>query len=279
MPPLDTRGEFGLDIAAVPLNQIAIAVLLGLVIAAAAYRGETLDKGGAIAAAVLGPAVATVGGWWLAVLLVSFFLASSLLPSSDEKSPSRTWQQVLANGGPALGFAIVSLGVVESAMLVASAATLSAVTADTFATEIGRRYGGRPISIRTRRSVEPGTSGAVTIAGLLASVFGASMISFIAIATSQVSQRNIDFEKTEMLIILGCGVGGSLIDTILGATVQARFSCSRCQYRSESADPHLPEHIMTSSSGISWITNSTVNWLAASLSGIIALALEFAFIM
>lgn len=55
-------------------------------------------------------------------------------------------------------------------------ASLAAATSDTWATEIGRRYGGKPFQLRQISKDEIGRSGAMTFIGTLASLAGSSSL-------------------------------------------------------------------------------------------------------
>jgi uncharacterized membrane protein len=72
------------------------------------------------------------------------------------------------------------------------------------------------------------------------------------------------------------GTLGSVIDSLLGATFQARFACMVCGYRAESPAPHRTGHRMRVASGIPWLTNSAVNLAAALAAGIVAFLLASA---
>lgn len=265
--------EHSLDVITTPWSYVGIAALLGLVIAIIALRRKLLARGGAITAAVIAPAYVATGGWWLAILLVSFFASSSLLPGASDDAPARTWRQVLANGGPALLFAALGLFMVQAEMLLASAATLAAAASDTFATELGRRFGGTPVSIITRKPVAPGTSGAISLAGTWGSILGATMIAVFAVALDGTAPERLDLEFAGFFFIALCGLAGSMIDTLLGATLQGRFVCGTCGYRSESPRPHASGHRMTTTKGERWMTNSVVNVIATTSAGGIALGL------
>lgn len=253
---------------AVSLPHIALALAAAAIIAAAAHRKRLLDSGGAVAATVLGPVLVAAGGWWLGAILIAFFVSAGLLPSPAGESPSRTWQQVVANGGPALTFAAVSLIGGREPMMVGAVATIAATTSDTWATEIGRTYGGTPLSVRTGTRVPPGTSGAVTLAGMAASVAGAALIAALAILLAPIAPVDIPDGAATALIIATCGVLGSSVDTVLGATVQARFRCAVCGKISETGSDHLPGHQMRLASGNQFMSNSMVNLCAAMVAGL-----------
>lgn len=219
---------------------------------------------------LLGPALVATGGWWIGAILVVFFLTAALLPEHGDGAPSRTWRQVLANGGPALIFAAGYQLTGHDALLTGAAATIAATTADTWATEVGRAIGGEPWSVRTRQRVPSGTSGAVSGAGTLATVAGALLIAIVAFLLRSISPAG-DHPGVGAVIAIGlAGALGSLIDSVLGATLQARFACVTCGHRSESPSPHLPGHRMYPASGIPWLTNSAVNLSSALAAGVVA---------
>jgi uncharacterized protein (TIGR00297 family) len=183
---------------------------------------------------------------------------------------------VLANGGPALLFAIASRLTGSDALLTGAAATIAATTADTWATEIGRALGGVPRSVRTGRRVPPGTSGAVSAAGTLATVAGAILIALAAALLRPLSPIENHPTAAAAIAIGAAGALGSAIDSVLGATLQARFACPACGHRSESPAPHCPGHAMRPSSGVPWLTNSAVNLVAALAAGVAAALLASA---
>lgn len=251
---------------AVPISHVALATLIATIIAVVARRRSLLNPSGALAAAFLGPAVIATGGWWVGAVLVTFFVTSVMLPRSGATKPARNWQQVLANGGAALALSTIGLVAAASTFLIAAVASIAAATADTWSTEIGRRFGGTPRSIRSWQPVPKGTSGAISAIGTLATVAGAVTIALLALLFATVFPGLPAIGFHEAAIIAVAGIMGSVVDTVLGATLQARFVCMRCGHTSESNAMHLPGHQMVTASGMSWITNSVVN-LAAALAG------------
>ena len=102
--------------------------------------------------------------------------------------------------------------------------SLAAATSDTWATEIGTLAGRPPRSIVSLKALAPGTSGGVTLPGLLASLAGAVFIALAAYATGAVNDAGA--------IVTG-GVAGSLAASLVGATVQERRWCDDCSQSTE----------------------------------------------
>jgi uncharacterized protein (TIGR00297 family) len=262
-----------LDPLAVPTWHVALALIAAGLIAILARQRDLLAPGGVIAATLLGPALVATGGWWLGLILIAFFLSAALLPEPDRAGPTRTWQQVLANGGPALAFATASLLTAREPLLIGAAATIAAAAADTWATEIGRAFGGTPYSVRTRRRVPAGTSGAISAAGTLASIAGGVAIAGIALLAAPLAPTDDLPTFGTAAVIAVTGSLGSAIDTVLGATFQARFRCETCGTIRESGTDHQPGHLMRPVAGIPWLTNSAVNLLSSLGAGVTAVTL------
>ena len=259
MPDVDTT-----------IIRAAIALTCASVVSLVAWRKRLLGPGGAVAAVIIGSALVAFGGWWAGILLFSFFLTSSLLSTSDHDHPSRTWLQVVANGAPATAFSILAFVFVAPSLLVVSAATIAAATADTWATEIGRRSGATPVSVRTFRPAPIGTSGAVSLPGTLASIAGAMVIAILAALLAPLASMPVSIGFPELLAIVICGTIGSLVDTVLGAVFQARYRCLTCGFRTEEPSTHDASHKLVPESGVSWLTNDAVNLTASGIAGVIA---------
>ena len=156
---------------------LILGFLLASIIAFAARRVKALSRSGEIAALVLGTVIFGLGGFGWALLLLTFFISSSVLSrlfgrrkrSLDEKyakgSERDAWQ-VLANGGVAGIFALLhAFYPAETWPWVGCAAALAAANADTWATELGVLSPTAPRLITTGRPVEPGTSGGIELDG------------------------------------------------------------------------------------------------------------------
>src|SRR5215210_4729718 len=173
--------------------QIVYGLILAVLVASLAYRLRSLNKSGAFAATVAGTIIFGIGGWQWAVLLLTFFITSSGLSRAFKKRKAdlsekfskgheRDAGQVFGNGGLATFFAALHAVYPESIMpWVGFAASLAAVNADTWGTELGVLNPTLPRLITDlRKRVEKGTSGGVSLFGTLASLSGSAVIALPA---------------------------------------------------------------------------------------------------
>lgn len=252
---------------------LALGLGLGTLIAGVAYAAGSLTRGGAVAGAVIGGLTFAGGGLLPAALLIVFFVTSTLLsrvgPGTKthvgdryEKGARRDQGQVLANGGVAALLA-VGLGVSASPLaLVALAGALAAVTADTWGTEIGVLARRRPIRLTDGRHVEPGTSGAVSLEGTLGALAGSALISVIV-------GWGTGAPAAAGAVLVG-GFVGALVDSLLGATVQAMFACPTCGKETERHPTHVCGTQTHRVRGWPWLRNDGVNALASLAGAVVA---------
>lgn len=255
-----------------PLTRVLAGLALACIVAAVARRAGALSGSGAGAAVVVG-ALATAAGWVWAALLLAFFLPASALSRAGAAAKSartgdvvakggqRDWRQVFANGGVfalACGAWLFVPGRDVAALAIGS---LAAAAADSWATEIGTLVRGAPRSILTFRRVAPGTSGGVTAAGTAAMVAGALFIAGIA--------HLLGFAPAVAAAAAAGGVGGALIDSVLGAAVQARRWCPACGIATEQVQ-HRCGTPTLAAGGVQWIDNDAVNLACAMSGGLLA---------
>lgn len=220
------------------------------------------------------------GGRWAAVLL-AFFGSSSLLsralrrPNSGEGMPAieargaeRDIVQALANGGVAATAAALYAIRPGMALECAFAGSLAAANSDTWATEIGKTSQSPPRLILTGAIVTAGTSGAVSARGTGASVCGSAAIALAAAAGTRSLSRGRHF-----LAVLVAGLAGSIVDSIVGATLQATYRCPACDTATERRTHSCgTQTILTS--GHAWCTNDAVNVVCTATGGLVAAALS-----
>jgi uncharacterized protein (TIGR00297 family) len=255
-----------LDIA-----QLGLGILIAGVIAGLAFRFKLLTKSGTLAAFLLGSVVFGLGGLTWSIVLMVFFLSSSGLSyafksqkaAAEEqyaKGSVRDSRQVLANGGLAGLFVILSLLIPQSSIpWLGFCASLAAANADTWATELGSLSKKKPVLISTFKPVESGTSGAVSLVGLTASFLGAFVIAAAGIIFVPAGST-IEPWLFLIAVTLG-GFAGSLADSWIGATLQAIYYCPQCSRDTEKHPRHGCGTETRLLRGRYWMTNDTVNLL------------------
>ncbi|WP_022836558.1 DUF92 domain-containing protein [Salisaeta longa] len=203
------------------------ALAAGGVFGVGAYRWGWLTGPAAAWAAGMGATLLMAGPAW-AVPALAFFggstawswagrRAKDALAYADESGRRRTARQVLANGGVAWLCALGSLWSPHPVWAAAGWAALAAAAADTWATEIGAWVGHAPRNAWTGRGLARGASGGMTWTGSAAAAAGS--LSVTAPLLGLVPHAAYD----AVLLAGVAGVGGAIADSLLGATVQARY--------------------------------------------------------
>ena len=245
-----------------------IAAVLAAAVAGVSWYMRFLSMTGGVATFVLASIIFGLGGVQWSVPILTFFISSSILSRVGkkkkasfqpifEKTDRRDAGQVAANGGVA-GIMIVCsfLSSPRTDWYLLYLASLASVTADTWGTELGLLSKWPPRSIRTLCIVDAGTSGGVSIAGLVGGATGALVIA----SSGSLWLKHGDLPSTIAMIVIA-GVTGSLVDSLFGATVQARFRCNMCGKITERVI-----HCATPTTlvgGVRWIGNDIVNWVCA----------------
>lgn len=244
--------------------RLVIGAALAVVIAAAAARARMLSLMGAVAAAIVGT-VAVAAGWsWGIVLVVFFVLTSALSAYGAErkraltrgvlaKGARRDAIQVLSNGGAFAATGIGWLLTGSPLLLAAGAGAIAAAAADSWATETGIALGGEPRSILSGKPMARGTSGAVTVAGFLGAAAGAGIMAGTMLL--------VGWPRVVAAAAFLAGMLGMLVDSVLGATLQARRLCAGCRAETEQPVHYCgrPTQVIR---GVSWMNNDMVNMLA-----------------
>jgi uncharacterized protein (TIGR00297 family) len=244
---------------------LAHAAAIATSLAIIAWRMKTLNLGGAVAAALVGAAILGGTGWTGGAALTVFFVTSSaagrLFPSQDQaldfKHTPRDGWQVWANGAAAAAGGLIGMTRPEAGLWVVTA-SLAAANADTWATEIGKAFGGTPRDLLSKVEVPPGTSGGVTLIGTVAAAAGAASVA----VTAGLMAGSLVLGLAGTLL----GFGGMLVDSAFGSSWQARNRCQICEAVGEE-----PRHCGTATmfcKGVRWITNGTVNAIATGLAGL-----------
>ena len=258
-----------------------IGVGLALFIAVLTYRFRFLSASGAVATFLLGAVVFGIGRWEFSLPLLLFFILSSLISKlgknwkrkfadTFQKGGRRDLGQVFANGGIAGIIVLLWNYFPSDVWYFLFVGSVAAVTADTWGTEIGVFSKRMPRNILNFKQVAPGTSGGVTALGFLGGLAGSFIIVFLASLSTQ------KFDQLPVILflsIIGAGLFGSVIDIIIGATIQAQYKCPNCGKITEKKI-HCQDYETSLVSGLRIIDNDVVN-AACALSGVVFVLIAY----
>jgi len=244
------------------------ALALGVSLAATllSWAMGAVSASGALAALLVGATVLGLLGWTGGAVLAAFFVPSTVAgrlgarrsSSSDARGERRDAIQVLANGGAATLGCCATLLAPELGLWILTGA-LATAAADTWATSLGALSSREPRHLLRGQRVPRGTSGAVSLIGTLGAVVGAMLVA----GTAAWLSRSYRIGLVGFLV----GVGGMLLDSLLGATVQGRFYCPQCRANSERRR-HRCGSPTELTGGWRWLDNDGVNALVTTAGGL-----------
>ena len=220
-----------------------------------AYLAKMITVSGLFGSMVMGFLVAGYGSLNYLIPMGVFFIISSIISkiipensNTPDKSSKRDIIQVYANGGIALLLCIISTFTVNTSMVyLLFLSAVSAATADTWGTELGKLSKESPVSIINFQKIAPGLSGGVTRVGTIGSLLGATVIGLTAYI--------LGIEDYGIYGIIGTGFIAGILDSVMGATFQAKY---------QTKDHQIVEYIPQGGSlvsGYRWMTNDLVNLL------------------
>lgn len=253
-------------------TQFLIAVFLALIVATISFKLNFLSLNGSAAAFILGSFIFGLGGIKWTVPILTFFILSSIISKIRkkrnlkvetffDKNDKRDYLQVFANGG--IGIFLVILNILNPSeyYYYIYVAIISAVCADTWSTEFGTLKKVNTYSILNFKKIEQGISGGISFLGLMGAIIGALIISL-----SSLHWINLNPIYFILLIIL-TGFLGSILDSILGATIQSQYKCYICKNTTEKKI-HCGDNAKKVK-GFYWMNNDAVNLVSGTISGMI----------
>lgn len=244
LPPQDA----GHWLAAMAINGVLIA---------AAQRAPLLTPAGWLHAAILGSLLWGCLGWrgWLAV--VAYLALGSLVTRlgfrrkqdqglaearGGRRGPENVWGSALV--GAVLALAMAGLGRGPWPLLqLGFAASFAAKLADTFGSEVGKRWGRHTVLITSLRAVPAGTEGAISLEGTAASLLGGALMAAVMLALGLISG------PLAWLLVSGVALLATLLESLIGATLQQRWH---------------------------WLSNELVNGIQTLLAALLAMLLGLA---
>jgi uncharacterized protein (TIGR00297 family) len=209
-------------LAALAINALLIAI---------AQRAPLLTPAGWAHAGILGTVLwgsLGVQGWLAVVAYLALGSAVTKLgfrakqasglaeARGGRRGPENVW-------GSALVAAVLAMltplaGAWATLLLLGFAASLCAKLADTFGSEIGKRWGRHTVLITTLRPVPRGTEGAISLEGTAASAGGSALMAAVMVGLGVIESPRA------WLLVSGVGLVATLLESLIGATLQPRLS-------------------------------------------------------
>ena len=246
---------------------LVIGTFASTFIAYLSYKLKFLDTGGAMLIILMGGIIFGLGGTAYVLPILLFYITSSLLSKigkdrkkgiedSYQKTSTRDFYQVSANGGIATFIVLLKYFTDIDLLYSAYIVSLAAATADTWGTELGIYSKKQPLLVSTFKSVAPGTSGGISVIGSVASLSGSILI----VSSGLVF---VTYNSAALFLMVFFGYLGSVIDSVMGATIQCQYRCRICKKMTESKI-HCNEFTEWEK-GILFIDNDIVNILSISI--------------
>lgn len=272
--------------------QPIIAMLISSVVAIRGFRRKSLDLSGAVVGFIVMTIHIAVGFRFGALLLVFFFTSSKLTKVGEEKKRrldadfkdggQRNWVQVLSNSGISTVLVVIvwkltgwqdkCLDSKESTLITSLIGGIighySCCNGDTWSSEIGVLSDAQPRLITTFKPVRKGTNGGVTRTGLLAATAAGSVIGITFVLFGFLTTKCTSTVALKQLLVIPlsalAGLCGSVIDSLLGATLQ--FS-GFCTIRNKVVGK--PGPTVKRISGLSILDNNAVNFVSILLTSLL----------
>ena len=214
-------------------NDFLLGFLINFILISLFFRVPLMTKGGWISAGVLGSILWGCLSWqgWTSVVI--YLLLGSLVTKigykfkkekgiAEKRGGRRGPENVWGSAATGLFFAIMIKLELENLgfFQVGFAASFAAKLADTFGSEIGKRFGSNTYLITSLRKVDRGTEGGISLEGTLASALGSIFMSLIMYALAIISTKN------QLIIVSISGFLATLSESIIGAKYQEKYKLS-----------------------------------------------------
>ncbi len=215
------------------LNSFVFGFCINFVLISVFHRVPLMTKGGWISAGILGSILWGCLSWqgWISVVIYLIF--GSLVTKigfnfkrkrgiAEKRGGRRGPENVWGSAATGLFFAIMIKLNFANLLLyqIGFAASFAAKLADTFGSEIGKRFGRNTYLITSFKKVDRGTEGGVSLEGTISSAIGAIFISSIMLAL------NIITTKSQFAIVSISGFLATIFESIIGAKFQKKYNLS-----------------------------------------------------
>ena len=215
------------------LNSFILGFIINFFLISVFRRYPIMTKSGWISAGILGTLLWGSLGWtgWISVVLYLVlgslvtkigFKYKNKLGIAEKRGGRRGPENVLGSASTGLFLGLmIKLNLANLTLLkVGFAASFAAKLADTFGSEIGKRFGKDTYLITSLKRVERGTEGGISLEGTLASVLGSIFMAFVMLRLSIIST------KYHFIIVALSGFLATLSESIIGAKFQNKYNLS-----------------------------------------------------
>jgi uncharacterized protein (TIGR00297 family) len=156
--------------------------------------------------------------FWVLLAVFAVTYAATLMGISrkrtlrtSESAEGRSSSQVMAN----LGVAALLTAIAPTGWELMGLAALAEAAADTASSEIGMAFPGKTLLLTTWKPVPPGMDGGVSLSGTTAALVAAAAVAITARLLHLAAGHQV-------WVIVYSGVLGMLVDSLLGALLEAR---------------------------------------------------------
>ena len=215
------------------LNDFIVGFLLNFILICFFYKTPIMTKNGWVSAGALGTILWGCMGLagWMSVLIYLIFgsLVTKIgfqfkqnIGIAEKRGGRRGPENVWGSAATGALFAIlIKLNISNQSILeVAFAASFAAKLADTFGSEIGKRFGTNTFLITTFQKVKKGTEGGVSLEGTFASICGSFLMSYFMLILGIIST------KYQFSIVLLSGFIATVSESVIGAKFQEKYQLS-----------------------------------------------------
>ncbi|KAK4543571.1 hypothetical protein LTR36_005466 [Oleoguttula mirabilis] len=214
---------------------------------------------------------------------------------------ARTSAQVFANSGTAAMLILLHTWLLSSTPFISSnlpifpgphlpalerllpigiIAQYAAVASDTFSSELGILSKTQPFLITAPwKQVPRGTNGGVTIDGLMYGALGSFLLTLTAILALYIAPPGMAMDARTAALLTVMGLMGSVIDSLLGAVVQATVtdnSSGKVVEGPGGRRVRVEQGGTRAIMGLDLLTNNGVNFAMAALTSVFAMAIAWA---
>ena len=196
-------------------------------VAIVSYKSKQLTLGGCFTAFFVGYILLFVGGFASLSIMLFFFITAGLIgkvtkkdktiDKITKKGSNRDSIQVLANGGLSALTLIAYYFTNDPLYIACFASCIAESCADTWSSEIGVLSNKAPVSILNFKPIAKGLSGGVSLLGTAAALLASILVGVLYLSSYTSSTLPLFF------IVISSGFFSSVVDSLLGATVQVHY--------------------------------------------------------